>query len=216
MVDNNLFLSTHNAQSLETKKVYLQNKTHSQRVTVLLSFFFIFQSKLQAPSGVESPSCKAMSEHRLENNPYPQISTSDSDMDLWHCACSMIKGASTKGELTLSDSPLPSRDFNLWHHEPISIPSLPAREVFLHLCPPAPSCSPETWVRELLPVPWPWGNPAWLLGIFWGPHLPLAGCARHKPQVSSKVSAVPLFPVCQADWSRVYFWSIKAIRGLKR
>lgn len=122
--------------------------------------------------------------HRLENDPCPQISTGDSSMDLWHCACSMIKDASTKGEFPLSDSPLPSRGFHLWCHEHTSIPSLPARDTFLHSCPPVLSCFPETWVREPPPVLWAWGNPARLLGIFWGSYLPLAGCARHKPQVS--------------------------------
>lgn len=41
MVDNNAFPSTHNAQSLEAKKVSLQNKPYSQGVTLLLSFFFL-------------------------------------------------------------------------------------------------------------------------------------------------------------------------------
>lgn len=40
MVDN-AFPSTHNAQTLEAKKISLQNKPHSQRVTLLLSFFFL-------------------------------------------------------------------------------------------------------------------------------------------------------------------------------
>lgn len=41
MVDNKAFPSTHNAQTLEAKMVSLQNKLHSQRVTLFLSFFFL-------------------------------------------------------------------------------------------------------------------------------------------------------------------------------
>lgn len=41
MADNNAFPSTHNAQILEAKNISLQNKPHSQRVTMLLSYFLL-------------------------------------------------------------------------------------------------------------------------------------------------------------------------------
>lgn len=42
MVDNNVFPSTHNAQTSEAKKIPLQNKLCSQRMTSLLLFFFFY------------------------------------------------------------------------------------------------------------------------------------------------------------------------------
>lgn len=203
--------------NLEAKKISLQNKPHSQRMNLLLSLFFLhIPLTLQAPTRVRSSLCQAVLAHRLENNSCPQISTIRCQRRGSLALCLFQdKRCRLQGEIHPFRLPTAKQRLSLMTPR-THLHTLPFSKVYVPCsCPPARFCSQEVWVRGPPPAPWAQGDPAWLPVIFREPHLPLSGWARHKPQVPWKVSAALLFPVCQADSFRVYFWSIKAIRGLK-
>lgn len=179
--------------------------------------FFIFQSKLQALASVGSLSCQAGWAHILENthpcNCYPKA------LETWISIPVLFqdKGWQHERNTDLFKQPTVMQRLSwkwaLWTHLHLISPRNENEKEHVPM-PMMPSIISLLRDRGqgASPCPCSQGDPAWPLRIFWGAW---ARCARHKFQVPSKVPAFPLFPVCQAEWSRVYFWSIKAIRGLK-
>lgn len=154
--------------NLEAKKISLQNKPHSQRMNLLLSFFFLhIPLTLQAPTRVRSSLCQAVLAHRLENNSCPQISTIRCQRRGSLALC-LFQDKRCRLQGAIHPFRLPTAKQRLSPMTPRThLHTLPFSKVYVPcLCPPARFCSQEVWVRGPPPTPRAQGDPAWLPVIF--------------------------------------------------